>query len=75
MDPCILDSEIVEGTENIVKETMKKKAQVNLIIINRPGGNSFINRSLAGSNPRSRKAILVSCWASEFSDSHFTGNL
>ena len=40
MVPGMLDPEMIEDTAKIVNEAIKDKAQVNLIINNRAGGNA-----------------------------------
>jgi len=40
MVPGVLDPEMIEDTAKIVNEAIKDKAQVNLIINNRAGGNA-----------------------------------
>jgi len=40
MVPGMLDPEMIEDTAKIVNEAVKDKAQVNLIINNRAGGNA-----------------------------------
>jgi hypothetical protein len=51
----ILDPEMIEDTVKIVKEAIKDKIQVNLIINNRAGGNAPLNAQTMADRLHSEK--------------------
>ena len=63
MVPGMLDPEMIEDTEKIVNEARKDKAQVNLIINTRAGGNAPCSprRYWTGSIRRSSRGYFESC--------------